>query len=80
MDTYDTIDWLLEHIPNHNGKVGQWGITAWSCDNQIVNYMQYGSLTASCHAEKADNQDLNFVPNTFSEKLLVSDLLTQKGG
>ncbi len=26
-DTYDTIAWLLENIPNHNGKVGQWGIS-----------------------------------------------------
>ena len=26
-DTYDTIAWLLEHVPNHNGKVGQWGIS-----------------------------------------------------
>lgn len=26
-DTFDTIDWLLEHIDNHNGKVGQWGIS-----------------------------------------------------
>jgi uncharacterized protein len=26
-DTYDTIDWLLKHVPNHNGKVGQWGIS-----------------------------------------------------
>ena len=26
-DTYDTIDWLLRKIPNHNGKVGQWGIS-----------------------------------------------------
>jgi putative CocE/NonD family hydrolase len=26
-DTYDTIQWLLEHVPNHNGKVGQWGIS-----------------------------------------------------
>ncbi len=24
-DTYDTVDWLLEHIPNHNGRVGIWG-------------------------------------------------------
>jgi predicted acyl esterase len=21
-DTYDTIDWLLKHIPNNNGRVG----------------------------------------------------------
>ncbi|MBK5099324.1 MAG: CocE/NonD family hydrolase, partial [Gemmatimonadetes bacterium] len=24
-DTYDTIEWLLENVPNHNGKVGMWG-------------------------------------------------------
>jgi len=27
-DLYDTIDWLLANIPNHNGRVGQWGISA----------------------------------------------------
>jgi len=26
-DTYDTIEWLLNNIPNNNGKVGQWGIS-----------------------------------------------------
>jgi hypothetical protein len=26
-DTYDTIDWLLKHVPNHNGRVGLWGIS-----------------------------------------------------
>jgi len=26
-DTYDTIDWLLENIPDNNGRVGQWGIS-----------------------------------------------------
>jgi putative CocE/NonD family hydrolase len=26
-DTFDTIDWLLKHVPNHNGKVGLWGIS-----------------------------------------------------
>ncbi|MEM8680955.1 MAG: CocE/NonD family hydrolase [Planctomycetota bacterium] len=26
-DTYDTIDWLLKHVPDHNGKLGQWGIS-----------------------------------------------------
>ena len=26
-DTHDTIAWLLEHIPGHNGRVGQWGIS-----------------------------------------------------
>ena len=26
-DTWDTIEWLLKHAPNNNGKVGQWGIS-----------------------------------------------------
>lgn len=26
-DTYDTIDWLVKHIPLNNGKVGQYGIS-----------------------------------------------------
>src|SRR5262249_13172591 len=26
-DTWDTIDWLVKHVPNNNGKVGQWGIS-----------------------------------------------------
>jgi putative CocE/NonD family hydrolase len=26
-DTYDTIEWLLENIPNHNGRVGMWGVS-----------------------------------------------------
>jgi putative CocE/NonD family hydrolase len=26
-DTYDTIDWLVKHVSNNNGKVGQWGIS-----------------------------------------------------
>jgi putative CocE/NonD family hydrolase len=26
-DTYDTIEWLLKNIDNHNGRVGQWGVS-----------------------------------------------------
>jgi len=26
-DTFDTIEWLLKNIVNHNGRVGQWGIS-----------------------------------------------------
>jgi putative CocE/NonD family hydrolase len=26
-DTYDTVAWLLGHVANHNGKVGQWGVS-----------------------------------------------------
>lgn len=26
-DTYDTVDWLVNNIPNNNGNVGMWGIS-----------------------------------------------------
>ncbi len=26
-DTYDTIEWLLQHVPNHNGRVGILGVS-----------------------------------------------------
>ncbi|MDH3733888.1 MAG: CocE/NonD family hydrolase, partial [Gemmatimonadota bacterium] len=26
-DNYDTIEWLLENVEHHNGRVGQWGIS-----------------------------------------------------
>ncbi len=26
-DTYDTVEWLVENVPNNNAKVGQWGIS-----------------------------------------------------
>lgn len=26
-DTSDTVEWLLQHVPNHNGRVGLWGIS-----------------------------------------------------
>ena len=26
-DAYDTIDWLVVHMPHHNGRVGIWGIS-----------------------------------------------------
>jgi hypothetical protein len=26
-DAYDTIEWLLQHAPGNNGRVGQWGIS-----------------------------------------------------
>ncbi len=26
-DTYDTIEWLLKRLPNHNGRVGMWGVS-----------------------------------------------------
>lgn len=26
-DTYDTIEWLIKNVPNHNDRVGMWGIS-----------------------------------------------------
>ena len=42
-DTYDTIDWLVKHLPDNNGKVGMWGIS----------YPGYYTSVASIHAHPA---------------------------
>jgi len=26
-DTWDTIEWIVRNVPNHNGRVGQWGVS-----------------------------------------------------
>jgi putative CocE/NonD family hydrolase len=26
-DTWDTIDWIVKHVPNNNGRVGMWGVS-----------------------------------------------------
>lgn len=26
-DTYDTVEWLIKHLPNNNGRVGVWGVS-----------------------------------------------------
>ena len=38
-DTYDTIEWLLKNIPNHNGRVGQWGISwgGWEVSQGMID-------------------------------------------
>ena len=42
-DTYDTIEWLLKNLPNHNGRVGVWGIS----------YVGYYTSVASINAHDA---------------------------
>jgi len=38
-DTYDTIDWVMKNVPNHNGRVGQWGISypGWQTVMGMIN-------------------------------------------
>ncbi|WP_394355975.1 CocE/NonD family hydrolase [Spirosoma profusum] len=42
-DTYDTIDWLLSHVPYHNGRVGLWG----------MSYAGFYTLASSINAHPA---------------------------
>jgi len=38
-DTHETLDWLLDNIPGHNGRAGQWGIShpGWYAVMGMVN-------------------------------------------
>ncbi len=42
-DTYDTIEWLVNNVPNNNGRVGMWG----------VSYPGYYTSVASINAHDA---------------------------
>jgi len=45
-DAYDTIDWLVAHVPHNNGRVGVWGIS-------YGGYFTAASLVNAHHALKA---------------------------
>ena len=38
-DVYDTIEWLLQNVPNHNGRAAQWGGSygAWQAVMGLIN-------------------------------------------
>jgi len=38
-DTFDTIEWLLKNVRNHNGRVGQWGISwgGWEVSQGMID-------------------------------------------
>lgn len=46
-DIYDTIEWLLRNIPNNNGRVGQWGISAPGIQTTFGVMSRHPALVAS---------------------------------
>ena len=46
-DIYDTIEWLLKNIPNNNGRVGQWGISAPGIQTTFGVMSRHPALVAS---------------------------------
>ncbi|MFK7924357.1 MAG: CocE/NonD family hydrolase [Bacteroidia bacterium] len=46
-DTYDTIDWLINNVPNNNGKVGQWGVSYPGFYTIVGALSQHPALKAS---------------------------------
>jgi len=61
-DAHDTIDWLLENVPNHNGRVGMIGTSysAWTATMALLN--PHPALKAVC--EQASPADL-FIGDDF---------------
>jgi putative CocE/NonD family hydrolase len=47
-DTYDTIAWLLKHVPNHNGRVGIWGASYPGTYAAMAAIDAHPSLVAVC--------------------------------
>ncbi|HSE98799.1 MAG TPA: CocE/NonD family hydrolase [Blastocatellia bacterium] len=74
-DTYDTIEWLLKNIPNHNGRVGVWGISfPGHYAAQAIIHAHPALKAASPQAPMADNylgDDMHhngafFLPHAFN--------------
>lgn len=71
-DTYDTIEWLLENVTNHNGRVGIWGISCMGFYAAACNFYEsdggFGKqhrldsrLTAD-EEKKTGRQKVPFIP------------------
>jgi putative CocE/NonD family hydrolase len=74
-DTYDTIEWLLQNLPNHNGRVGIWGISyPGHYATQAIIAAHPALKAASPQAPMADNylgDDMHhngafFLPHAFN--------------
>ena len=72
-DTFDTIDWLIKNVPNHNGKVGMWGISypGFYCSAGMIN-AHPNLIAVSPQAPIADwffddfhHHGAFFLPHTF---------------
>lgn len=59
-DAYDTVEWLLKNIPDHNGKIGVWGIS-------------YSGFTAAMAAISAHPAVLAVSPQASPGDLFLGD-------
>ena len=46
-DLYDTIEWLLENLPDHNGRVGEWGVSYGGWETAMGMISGHPALVAS---------------------------------
>ena len=55
-DAYDTIDWLVKHVPRNSGKVGMWGISYSGWTTVVALRNPHPALKAAC--EQASPADM----------------------
>jgi putative CocE/NonD family hydrolase len=55
-DTYDTIDWLLKNVPNHNGRAGIYGTSYLGWTTIMGTLLPHPALRAAC--EEASPADM----------------------
>ncbi len=73
-DAYDTIEWLFNNIPNHNGRVGMWGISYpgfYSAASMIDHHLALVAVSpqapiADWYFDDFHHHGAFFLPHTFN--------------
>src|SRR4029079_17773033 len=58
-DAYDSIDWLIKHVPNNNGKVGMFGVSYDGLTSALALLQPHPALKAVSEQASPANQWMN---------------------
>lgn len=58
-DAYDSIDWLIKHVPNNNGKVGMFGVSYDGLTSALALLQPHPALKAISEQASPANQWMN---------------------
>lgn len=58
-DAYDSIDWLVKHVPNNNGKVGMFGVSYDGLTSALALLQPHPALKAISEQASPANQWMN---------------------
>src|SRR5438445_6772109 len=72
-DTWDSIDWLVKHVPNNNGRVGMWGISDRKSTRLNSSHANI-SYAVFCLKKKNQTQTKHGLPQTHDANLAAREV------